>query len=275
MIELVGEIGINANGDMLIAKKLIDVCAAAGVNYVKFQKRSIEIVYSEKELGSPRQSPWGTTTREQKAGLEFSYQDYQLIDAYCKGKGIGWFASPWDIKSASLISLAGTQFIKIASPMLTDLDFIQFCADQYRDKSFILSTGMSTAGDIANAVDIIGSKRIHAILHCTSTYPTSENEINLNYIRTLKEKYSWLRIGFSNHYPGIPFLVGAAALGAEMLEFHITLDRNSYGSDQASSLEPHAIFKLVKYVRGIEKGLGDGWKRVYDSELPIIAKLRS
>lgn len=274
MIELVGEIGINANGDLNIAKKLIDICSIAGINYVKFQKRTIELVYDSEELLKPRQSPWGTTNFEQKQGLEFSYNDYLEIDKYCKSKGnIEWFASPWDIKSASLISMLGSKFIKIASPMLTDLEFVEFCASQY-NLPLILSTGMSTIEMLDEAIGVAGRNKIYSIMHCTSTYPTDEREINLKVIPYLIQRYPRIKIGFSNHFPGIPFMIGAAALGAELIEFHITIDRSMYGSDQISSIEPHAILKLTKYIRGIERGLGDGIKRIYESELPIIEKLR-
>jgi N-acetylneuraminate synthase len=232
----------------------------------------VEEVYTQEELAIPRVSPWGTTTGSQKRGLEFSVEDYNELDKYCKSKPIGWFASPWDVKSASLMDLCGSQFIKIASPMLVNLQFLEIC--KVYGKPFILSTGMSTMEMVDDAIDVLGKDRIYAILHCTSTYPTDETEINLSCITTMKERYPWAKIGFSNHFPGIPFIVASAALGAEMIEFHITLDRSMYGSDQMSSLEPHAIMKIAKYIRGIELALGDGEKVVYDSEIPIIKKLR-
>ncbi len=272
MIELIGEIGINANGSVAIAKKLIDACHIAGVDYVKFQKRSIDAVYTPEELKIPRISPWGTTTKEQKNGLEFTVDQYKELDKYCKSKPIGWFASPWDVKSMSLLSFCGCRMIKVASPMLTNYGFLEIC--KQFDMPLILSTGMSDYNLIKKAVDVVGRERIYGILHCTSTYPTKEEEINLKCITEMKRRYPWAKIGFSNHFPGIPFIVAAAALGAEIIEFHITLDRNMYGSDQASSLEPHAVMKVAKYIRGVELALGNGMKQIYDSELPIIKKLR-
>lgn len=273
MIELVAEIGINANGDINIAKKLIDIAYVAGCQYVKFQKRTLESCYTKEELDIPRKSPWGTTTREQKIGLEFTIEQYQEIDEYCRNKSIKWFASPWDIKSIFLIKTLGACFIKIPSALATNIKFIETCIGS-TDLSIILSTGMCTEEMIDKAVNAIPRNRLYSILHCTSTYPSAPEEQNLSYIKKLKKRYPWTKIGFSNHFPGLPFMMSAAALGAEIIEFHITLDREMYGSDQASSLEPHAVFKLAKYIRGIEVGMGDGQKVIYESEKPIIAKLR-
>jgi N-acetylneuraminate synthase len=273
MIELVGEIGINANADLTIAKKLIDIAYSAGFQYVKFQKRTLESCYTEEELNTPRESPWGTTTREQKIGIEFTIDQYRKIDRYCKEKGIKWFASPWDIKSIFHITNLGSCFIKVPSALATNHDYLKMCV-KTTTLPIILSTGMCTEGMIDDAVRAIPKDRLYAILHCTSTYPSKPEEQNLSYIKVLKDKYPWTKIGFSNHFPGIPFMIGAAALGAEMIEMHVTLSRLMYGSDQASSLEPHATFKIGKYIRGMEKGLGTGKKRIYDSEIPIMAKLR-
>ena len=273
MIEIVAEIGINANGDIGLAKKLIDIAHSSGCNYVKFQKRTLESCYTEEELNTPRESPWGTTTREQKMGLEFTINQYMEIDAYCYEKGIKWFASPWDAKSVFHVSNLGSCFIKIPSALATNHPLIKLCVNTTK-LPIILSTGMCTEEMIDEAVEIIPHDRLYAVLHCTSTYPSKPEEQNLKYIRVLKHKYPWTKVGFSNHYPGIPYMIAAASLGAEMIEFHITADRTMYGSDQASSIEPHAVFKLVKYIRGIEKGCGDGVKKIYDSEKPIIEKLR-
>ena len=273
MIELIGEIGINANGDLEIAKKLINVCRGAGLDYVKFQKRTLESCYTEEELNTPRESPWGTTTREQKTGIEFTINQYKEIDAYCKSIGIKWFASPWDIKSIFHIGNSGSCFIKIPSALITDKRFIEMCVDT-SSLPIVLSTGMSTMGMIEEAVDVIPPDRLYAVLHCTSTYPSKPEEQNLKMITVLKEKYPDTKIGFSNHFSGIPFILASAALGAEMIEFHITLDHKMYGSDQAASIEPHAVFKIAKHVRGIERAMGDGVKKIYDSEKPIIEKLR-
>jgi len=270
MVEVVCEIGINANGDLAIAKKLIDVAASAGCNFVKFQKRTIDLVYSKEELDKPRESPWGTTTREQKLGLEFE-DEYLDIDEYCKGK-IKWFASPWDVEAAHFLSVFETPFIKIPSALITNHELLKSC--RMFSQKIILSTGMSTLEDVDEAIDILGEGCIYCIMHCTSTYPTSPQEINARCIKTLKERYPWAKIGFSNHYPGLMAMVLAAAYGAEMLEFHITLDRTFPGSDQAASIEPQGVFKLMEYLKLIEWMNGDGIKTVYKSELPILAKLR-
>lgn len=271
MVEIIAEIGINANGNIDIAKKLIGVAYVAGCDYVKFQKRTLEACYTKEELDTPRISPWGTTTRDQKIGIEFKISEYKEINEYCKNR-IPWFASPWDTKSIFLINQLGSKFIKVPSALLTNDKYLEIVSRH--DLPVILSTGMSTFRMIDHAIEILGKDRIYAILHCTSTYPSLPEEQNLRCINVMKIRYPWTKIGFSNHFPGIPFMAAAVGLGAEMIEFHITLDRTMYGSDQASSLEPHAVFKVVKYIRGIEKAIGDGEKVIYDSELPIIAKLR-
>ena len=272
-IELVAEIGINHNGDMALAKKLIDVASSAGVDFVKFQKRNIDLVYTPEELAAKRESPWGTTNGDQKRGLEFSAEQYNEIDRYCREKKIGWFASPWDLDSLSLLySFPDCRFIKVPSPLLTNTRLLVECASH--DRPVILSTGMSTLDMLDDAIGILGPNKIACIMHCTSTYPSKPEELNLNCIRTLKDRYPWAKIGFSNHNPGVIYMPIAAALGAEMIEYHITLDRSSYGSDQAASIEPEGTFKLVKYLRGVEAAMGDGVKKIYDSELPIMKKLR-
>jgi N-acetylneuraminate synthase len=273
MVEVVAEIGINHNGDVNLAKKLIDVASASGCDYVKFQKRDIGTVYTKEELETPRQSPWGSTNGDQKRGLEFNEEQYDEIDMYCFSKGIGWFASPWDLQSLKL--LAGydySDFIKIPSPLLTNEPLLESCMDI--DKQVILSSGMSDIPMIDNAVRILGREKIYCIMHCTSTYPSKPEELNLNCITDFKQRYGWTKVGFSNHNPGIIFMPIAVALGAEMIELHITLDRSSYGSDQASSIEPEGLFKVVKHIRNTEKAMGDGIKKIYDSELPIMKKLR-
>jgi len=271
MIEVVAELGINHNGDLDIAKKLIDIAYSAGVDFVKFQKRDIDLVYSKEELSKPRESPWGTTTREQKNGIEFTYYDYLEIDAYCKDK-IKWFVSPWDLRSIKLMAQIKLPFMKIPSALITNEKYLRAIKDAEID--VILSTGMSTLDEIDRAVAVLGEGRIYCIMHCTSTYPTSPQEVNARCIKTLKERYPWAKIGFSNHYPGLMAMVLAAAYGAEMLEFHITLDRTFPGSDQAASIEPQGVFKLMEYLKLIEWMNGDGIKTVYKSELPILAKLR-
>ena len=273
MIKLVAEIGINHNGDLDLAKKLIDVSVLAGCQYVKFQKRTIDLVYSEEELNKPRESSWGTTTRQQKEGLEFGRDAYSEIDLYCAIKGIEWFASPWDLESVKFLSeFEDCPYIKIPSALITNLELIEACAEY--NKPLILSTGMSTWKEVDKAIDTVGKDAIEYILHCTSTYPTSPDECNVSCMDSLKERYPWARVGFSNHYPGLMAMVLALAHNAEMLEFHITLDRTMYGSDQAASIEPQGIFKLAEYIKLIEQMRGDGKKRIYPSEMPIMEKLR-
>jgi N-acetylneuraminate synthase len=269
-MEVIAEIGINANGDIDIAKKLIDVASSAGCDYVKFQKRAVGLVYSDEELSKPRDSKWGTTTRQQKEGLEFGEDEYLEIDEYCRGK-IKWFASPWDIVSMVFISQFDIPFIKVASAMLTNDELI---SAKSPSQKFILSTGGSTLEEIDHAVHVIGKDKIYCILHCTMTYPSKPEEQNLNCITALKERYPWAKIGFSNHYAGLEAMRRAAMLGAEMLEFHITLDRASEGSDQAASIEPRGVFELMAGLRLGQQMMGDGIKTVFESEKPILEKLR-
>jgi len=270
MTEIVAEIGINHNGDMNIAKKLIDVAYSAGCDYVKFQKRTINLVYTEEELDAPRESPWGTTNREQKEGLEFGEYKYLEIDEYCKGK-IKWFASPWDIVSMHFLSQFDIPFIKIPSALITNEELI---SAQSPKQKFIISTGGSTPDEIERAIQIIGQDRIYCILHCTSTYPTKPEEINMLAMLALKQRYPWTKVGFSNHYPGLNAMRMAAILGADMIEFHLTLDRTMYGSDQAASIEPRGLFEFMETLKLTKQMMGDGIKKVYDSEVPIMEKLR-
>ena len=265
--EIVAEIGINHNGDMEIAKELIGKAALAGFNFVKFQKRHIESCYSEEELEAPRKSPWGMTNREQKCGLEFSIEDYQEINEYCEDMGIDWFYSPWDIKSVVQMSVFDCTYVKIPSARITDTQFLHAVKDH--SHKTILSTGMHTLEEVDFAADVLGN--VEYILHCTSTYPTVPHEINLNCIKTLKKRYPWAKIGFSNHYAGLMAMLCSAVLGAEMIEFHITLDRTMYGSDQAASIENPEELAHRLYL--LDKMMGDGEKKVYDSELPIKEKL--
>lgn len=269
--KLVVEIGINANGNIETVKKMIDVAVAAGADFVKFQKRTVEAVYTKEELDALRESPWGTTIREQKDGLEMGIREYGEINDYCGGR-IGWFASPWDVESVRFLEHYHLPYIKVASPMLTNMGLLEEIRKVGRP--VILSTGMSTVEMIDRAIDVVGKFLVHYILHCTSTYPSAVGELNMECIRTLKLMYPWAKVGFSNHHPGLVFMAAAVALGAEMIECHLTLDRSSYGSDQASSIEPEGIFHLAKWIRNIEVALGDGTKRIYDSEKPIISKLR-
>ncbi len=274
MVELVAEIGINHNASVEIAKKLIDVAASAGCHYVKFQKRDIDLVYTKEELDAPRKSPWGETNRDQKNALEFGWREYQEIGKHCKSRNIEWFASPWDLHSIQFLKgfFLQTRLLKIPSAMITDKEYLQACRDTHMP--LIISTGMSTYEMIDECIEAVGQERIYCLMHCTSTYPSKPEELNLNCIRDYKIRYPWAKIGFSNHNPGIIYMPIAAALGAEMIEFHITLDRSMYGSDQAASIEPEGVHRLAKYIKGVSGAMGDGVKRVYESEIPIMKKLR-
>jgi N-acetylneuraminate synthase len=272
MVEVILEQGINANGDLCVAKKLIDVASAAGCNYVKFQKRNIDLVYSKEELDKPRESKWGTTTRQQKEGLEFNRLDYIELAFYCQQKNIQWFASPWDLDSLDFITEFPIPFIKIPSALITNTELLEACKTY--TIPVILSTGMSDIGMVDEAIKILGKDKIYCIMACTSTYPTKPEESNVKCVRTLKERYPWTKIGFSNHYPGLMSMIMAYVLGAEMIEFHATLDRSMYGSDQSASIEPRGVFELMERLRLIEKMKGDGVKKIFESEIPIMQKLR-
>jgi len=269
-MKIIAEVGINHNGDIDLARKLIDTAYIAGCDYVKFQKRTVSRVYSKEDLAKPRVSPWGNTTKEQKEGIELEFTDYQAINDYCKTR-IPWFASAWDELAVNLLMGFEPPFIKIASAMMTNEKVL--AAVKYYDVPVILSTGMCSLGEIDKAVKFFRKDRVHCIMHCTSTYPTKTEEMNLRCITTLKERYPGYRIGFSNHHPGIIFMPAAVALGAEMVEFHITMDKLMYGSDQAASFNPEGTIKACKYMRDVEAALGDGVKKIYDSERPIREKL--
>ncbi|GAG08598.1 unnamed protein product, partial [marine sediment metagenome] len=253
-VKVVAEIGINHNGSVKIAKEMIRVAKEAGCDFVKFQKRDIYLVYTKEELDKYRESPWGTTNRDQKTGLEFEVE-YDEIDRYCKEKGIRWFASPWDCNSVEFLEKYNLSYTKIASPCVTDIVLLN--AIKKTKRPVILSTGMSTKKEVDDAINILGDQ-IEYLLACTSTYPTTDDEMNLKFIERLKVEYPQYKVGFSNHSPGIIYLCAAAAIGAKMLEFHITLDRSMYGSDQAASIEVSGIQKVVKHVRNIEKAMGTG-----------------
>ena len=267
---IISEIGINHNGDVEIAKKLIDIAVEAGCDAVKFQKRTIEIIYSEEELKRPRPNPFGDTNGDLKRGLEFGKKEYQEIDKYCKEKDILWFASCWDEASVDFIDQFNPPCYKIASASLTDDNLLKHTKS--KGKPIILSTGMSTMNEIIHALDILGQENT-IVLHCTSTYPSKLEELNLNFIKTLKKELD-CPIGYSGHEVGLSPSITAVILGAHMIERHITLDRAMYGSDQAASLEPHGLKKLVEEIHEVPIVLGDGIKKVYDSEVPIINKLR-
>ena len=274
--KLVAEIGINHNGDIKIAKQLIDVAVLGGCQYVKFQKRTIEDVYTKEDLDKYRESPWGTTNREQKYGLEFGKKEYDEINTYCKDKGIEWFGSPWDTKSVDFLMQYDPKYIKIASAMLTNDILIKkiMTATKNTSTKIILACGMTDKQELDNCLSLIGSSTEY-ILSCTSSYPTPVKDLNMNRIKTLQQEYGTrYKIGFSNHSAGIQFIYAAGVMGAEMLEFHITLDRAMYGSDQSASIEPAGVLKIGQYVRDFENSLGDGFLGCQKSEIPIRKKLR-
>lgn len=271
-IFVIAEIGINHNGDLEIAKKLIDIANESGCDAVKFQKRTIDLVYSEDLLNSERESPWGTTQREQKEGLEFNLEEYKEIDNYCKSKKIDWFASAWDLESQNFLKQFNCKFNKVASAMITYNDLLKEIASE--GKHTFISTGMSTIEDIDNAVEIFREYKCpFELMHCVSTYPMKESDANLNVIRTLKDKYN-CNVGYSGHETGIAVSIGASAMGISSLERHITLDRSMYGSDQSASLEPNGLRMLLGSVRKVEQAMGDGIKKILDAEIPIGEKLR-
>ena len=270
---ITAEIGINHNGSIEIAKKLIDIAKSAGCDAVKFQKRNIEKVYSKKLLEQPRESPWGTTQRAQKLGLEFSEKEYKAIDNYCKKKKIPWYFSCWDVDSQIQMRKFNTKYNKVASAMLVHTKLLEEIAKE--KKYTFISTGMSTIKDVENAVKIFKKfKCTFELLHSHSSYPMSINEANLKVIQTLQKKFK-CKVGYSGHETGSYLVcVCAVMLGATSIERHITLDRAMYGSDQAASLGPEGIFRMVRDIRNIEKVLGDGKKIIWESELPAMKKLR-
>ena len=271
-IFVIGEIGINHNGDIDIAKQLIDVCVEAGADAVKFQKRTIDLVYKQEMLDGFRESPWGTTQREQKEGLEFNFDQYQEINDYCKKKDIKWFASAWDLEIQKFLQKFDCEYNKIASAMIVYEDLLELVASE--KKHTFISTGMSTYDDIDKAVGIFRKHECpFELMHTISTYPMKEEDANLNLIKTLQDKYE-CDVGYSGHESGVSISVAASALGITSLERHITLDRAMYGSDQAASLEPAGLRTLVGSVRKIPGAMGDGIKTIIEAEKPIAEKLR-
>jgi len=271
-IVIIGEIGINHNGDMDICKKLIDVAKDAGADCVKFQKRDIDQVYTQEFLDSPRESPWGTTQREQKLGLEFNAEEYQEIEEYCKEKDIAWFASAWDINSQKFLRQFNSKYNKVASAMIVHTELLEEIASE--GKHTFISTGMTTYDDIQTAVDIFNKADCSfELMHTISTYPMKDEDANLNMIKTLRKKFD-CNIGYSGHEAGLAISYAASTLGITSLERHITLDRAMYGSDQAASVEPSGFRQLVGAVRKIELAMGDGIKKTIAAEAPIAANLR-
>ncbi|MDL1894811.1 N-acetylneuraminate synthase [Anaerolineae bacterium CFX7] len=267
---IVAEIGINHNGDLDIARKLIAAAALAGCNAVKFQKRTVNVVYTPEELARPRESPFGATNGDLKRGLEFGYEPYRALDEYCRLHNMLWFVSCWDEASVDFIEQFNPPCYKIASACLTDDDLLRH--HRRFGRPLILSTGMSTLEQIDHAVDVLATEDL-ILMHCTSTYPSKLEELNLAAIRALAQRYG-VPVGYSGHEVGLATSVAAAALGACMIERHITLDRAMWGSDQAASVEPHGLARLVRDIRGIESAMGDGVKKVYPSEVAVMNKLR-
>jgi len=272
MVFICAEIGINHNGDIDIAKKLIDVAVTAGCDAVKFQKRNIEKVYSQEVLNSPRESPWGKTQRAQKKGLEFSEKEYRIIDKYCKTKKIPWYLSCWDVDSQIQMRKFKTKYNKVSSAMLIHEKLLKTIAKE--KKYTFISTGMSTMKEIEKAVKIFKNNNCpFELMHSHSAYPMPLKEANLKMIQTLK-KFK-CNVGYSGHESSSYLLcVTAVMLGATSIERHLTLDRSMYGSDQSASLEPEGMIRMVRDIRMLDKILGDGKKRIMDSELPAKKKLR-
>jgi N-acetylneuraminate synthase len=266
------EIGINHNGDMEITKKLIDGAVDAGCDAVKFQKRTIDIVYTAEELDVPRESPWGDTNRVQKEGLEFGKEEYDEIDNYCKEKNIYWFASAWDLPSQKFLQQYDLKYNKIASALLTYDDLLEEVSKE--GKHTFISTGMSTIEEIENAVNIFKKNKCSfELMHTNSTYPMKNEDANLNVIKTLRDHFN-CDVGYSGHETGRVVSVAAVTLGATSIERHITLDHAMYGSDQAASINLFDLKMLVSDIKTVKLALGNPEKRVMETEIPIKAKLR-
>ena len=270
---IIAEIGLNHNGDIDIAKKLIDISAAAGCDAVKFQKRNPDICVPEHQKSVMRDTPWGKMTYlEYKYKVEFNKEQYDEIDFYCKSKGISWSASPWDLDSLDFLNQYDVPFIKLPSAMITDTELLKAACKT--GKRIIISTGMSSKSEVDNACSILKSNsKDFAVLHCNSTYPAPIEELNLSCIKTLKEKYN-CEVGYSGHEFRLGTSVAAVYLGASIIERHVTLDRTMWGSDHMASVEPQGLFKLVSGIRELEKSYGDGVISVSESEKPVRDKLR-
>ncbi len=274
-IFVISEIGINHNGDLEIAKKMIDASIEAGADAVKFQKRDIDVVYSKEQLKKPRISPFGSTEREQKEGLEFSEKEYDAIDSYCREKNITWFSSAWDVNSLKFLDKYNSKYNKIASAMVVDEVFLNEVAK--RKKYTFISTGMSNFDIIDNAVKIFRENNCpFELMHCISAYPFENEKANLNMIKILKDRYK-CNVGYSGHEKGGMLVsIAAISLGSTSLERHLTLDRTMYGSDQAASITPIGFKNLINNVRVLEKALtGNKDKTILDEEKPVAEKLRA
>jgi len=267
---VIAEIGINHNGDVAQAKRLVSVASAAGCDAVKFQKRTVDVVYKPEELAKPRESPFGETNGDLKRGLEFGLDQYREIDSFARQCSMTWFASCWDEASVDFIDQFNPPCYKIASASLTDDNLL--CHTRAKGKPIILSTGMSTLEQVDHAVEVLGTNDL-VLLHTCSTYPSGYEELNLRVIPVLRERYG-VPVGYSGHETGLPSSVAAVAIGACMIERHITTNRAIWGSDHAASLEPNGINRLVRDIRLIEISMGDGIKRIVPTEIPIMQKLR-
>ncbi len=269
---IIAELGINHNGDLQIAKRMIDAAVHAGVDAVKFQKRTPDVSTPEAQKHKMRETPWGYLPYiEYRHKVEFNEEEYREIDRYCKEKNIPWLVSVWDEPAVDFMEQFDTPAYKIPSAALTDHNLLRYV--RKTGKPVILSTGMSTMEQIRRAVNVLGEQDL-VIMHCTSTYPCEPDELNLRMIETLRREFPNIPIGYSGHEVGLVPTAVAVALGACMVERHLTLDRAMWGSDQAASVEPGGFERLVKYIRVTEMALGDGIKRVYDSEKPSLMKLR-
>lgn len=267
---IIAEIGINHNGSIETAMRLIDAAVESGCQAVKFQKRTIELVYTQEELSRPRESPFGVTNGDLKRGLEFGKEEYRAIDAYCRKRGILWFTSCWDESSVDFIEEFEPPCYKIASACLTHDDLLRRCRETGRP--LIMATGMSTLEQIRHAVEVVGLERL-VLLHTTSTYPSRVEDLNLRVMQTIRLEFA-CPVGYSGHEVGLQTSVAAVGLGACMLERHLTLDRSMWGSDQSASVEPHGFTLMVRDIRTVERALGDGVKRVLPGEVAIMEKLR-
>lgn len=267
---VIAEIGINHNGSVELAKKMIDIAVTTGCDAIKFQKRTVDVVYTKEELAKERKSVFGNTNGDLKRGLEFGEKEYAEIDRYCRQKGIIWFASCWDEQAVDFMEKFNVPCYKIASASLTDDNLIKYT--KAKGKPILLSTGMSTMEQIRHAVSLIGEDNL-ILYHCTSTYPSNTDEMNLRVIEAFRKEFS-CPIGYSGHERGVTPSILAVALGANSVERHITVDRTNWGSDQAASLEMTGLYHMVRDIRQTPQLLGDGIKRVYLRELPIIDKLR-
>ena len=279
--QIISEIGINHNGDLKIAKKLIDISEFAGCDVVKFQKRNPDVCVPEHQKGVMRDTPWGRMTYlEYKHKIEFGQNEYDEIDDYCMGK-ISWTASPWDLDSVEFLEQYDLPFVKIPSALLTDYELIRECSKRF--SKLVLSTGMSTIDEIDKAVKSMGCevgnydshlRRCEfVLLHCNSTYPAPVDELNLSCIKTLKDRYG-CEVGYSGHEYGLTTTIASLCFGATIIERHITLDKSMWGTDHMASVEPHGLIKLVRGIRELESAIGDGKKVVTDSEKPVRDKLR-